>query len=101
LDSYHSYGPKFSKFAVESVVRQDAATARMAEHAGLSAVTGMSMKAEDLKIDVLGSVGIATFILNYGFDTETERVEKKARSTLVFVKDEGAWKVIHEHFSDY
>src|SRR5437667_11192322 len=55
LDSYHLYGPKFTKFAPESPDRQDAETARKGEHDGLSAAIGLSMKADNLKIDVFGN----------------------------------------------
>ena len=99
LDSYHFYGPKFTKFAAEQTNRQDATAARQGEHAGLAAVTELSMKANDLKIDLLGEVGIATFMMEYGFQGNAGRIERKARATLVFVKDAGEWKIVHEHFS--
>jgi len=99
LDSYHLYGPKFSKFAGETFSRQDAATSRQGEHDGLGTINNLSMKADDLKIDLFGDVGIATFVLNYSFKQGTDTVEKKARSTMVFVNESGAWKIAHEHFS--
>src|SRR6059036_12549 len=40
LDSYHLYGPKFTKFAPEQPGRQDAAASRQGEHDGLSAING-------------------------------------------------------------
>jgi ketosteroid isomerase-like protein len=57
------------------------------------------MRAEALKIDVFGNVGIATFILNYSFEANGETVHRKERSTLVFVKKGGAWRIVHEHLS--
>src|SRR5438093_12264830 len=56
LDSYHLYGPKFTKFAPEAVGRLDAAAARKGEHDGLAPVSDLKMQAEDLKIDVFGDV---------------------------------------------
>lgn len=99
LDSYHLYGPKFTKFATESPDRQDAITAREAEHAGLEAVTGMRINLENLKIDVLPEVGVATFLLRYSFQAGTNAVERQAKGTLVLVNDRGSWKIVHEHFS--
>ncbi len=99
LDSYHFYGPKFTKFAPEAPGRQDAEAARKGEHDGLGAATGLAMRADDLKIDVFGDVGIATFVLEYSFKAPSGVVEKKARSTMVFVKEGGAWKIAHEHLS--
>jgi len=99
LDSYHFYGPKFTKFSGSSSDRLDAAAGRKGEHDGLGSIKGLKMRADDLKIDVFGNVGIATFILDYSFDSGGEVVHRKERSTLVFVKDGGAWKITHEHLS--
>lgn len=101
LDGYHLYGPKFTKFGGEQRDRQDAAVARQGEHDGLGAVQDLKMEADDLKIDVFGNVGIATFILRYRFKAGGDTVERKARSTLVFAEDHGTWKIVHEHFSAF
>jgi ketosteroid isomerase-like protein len=99
MESYHLYGPGFTKFPINGTPRQDAEDARKAEHDGLSAVTNLTMQADDLKIDVFGGVGIATFVIYYGFTTTAGAVAKRERSSLVFVKDQGEWKIAHEHFS--
>src|SRR5574341_1340130 len=99
LHSYHLYGPKFTKFTGSSPERLDATAGREGEHAGLGAVQGLKMRANGLQIDIFGKVGIATFILDYSFDSGGARVQKQERSTLVFVKDRGAWKIAHEHLS--
>lgn len=101
LDSYHFYGPKFTKFAAEQPGRQDATAARKAEHQGLGSINDLSIKAEELKIDVFGDVGIATFVMRYTFKAGTDTIEKKARSTLVVVKEGAAWRIAHEHFSAF
>jgi len=99
LDSYHLYGPKFTKFSGSSSQRLDAAAGRKGEHDGLGSSKGLKMRADDLKIDVFGNIGIATFILDYSFDSGVAVVHRKERSTLVFVEDGGAWKITHEHLS--
>lgn len=99
LDGYHFYGPKFTKFTTSSPERLDATAGRNGEHEGLGPTKGLKMQAQTLKIDVFGSVGIATFILDYSFDSGGEAVHRKERSTLVFVKEGGAWKIAHEHLS--
>jgi hypothetical protein len=53
LESYHLHGPKFTKFSTESAARLDAESARKAERDGLSAVNGLSMRAE--RICLIGS----------------------------------------------
>jgi len=99
LDGYHFYGSKFTKFSGSSSERQDATTGRKGEHDGLGSIKGLKMRADALKIDVFGNVGIATFILDYSYDSGTETVHAKERATMVFVKESGAWKIAHEHLS--
>lgn len=99
LDSYHLYGPKFTKFAGEAPGRLDAAAARQGEHAGLGAVEDLSMRAEDVKVDVFGQAAVATFILDYSFKAPSATVQRQVRSTLIFVKENGDWKIAHEHLS--
>jgi ketosteroid isomerase-like protein len=99
LESYHLYGPKFSRFAGTSAVRQDAAATRRLEHDGLASLQGLKMRADALKVDVFGDVGIATFILDYSFEAGGATVPKKDRTTMVFVKEHGEWKITHEHLS--
>lgn len=99
LDSYHLYGPKFTRFATGSLDREDAYAAREAEHRGLNAVSGMKIHLANLKIDVFRNVGVATFILQSSFALGTEMLEREAKGTLVLVKDGGSWKIVHEHFS--
>ena len=99
LDSYHAYGPKFTKYSGTSAGRLDAIAGRKGEHDGLGAVKGLKMHAQELKIDVFGNVGIATFILDYNFDSGSETIYRKDRSTIVFIKEHGDWKIVHEHLT--
>jgi len=98
LDSYHWYGPHFTKFAGTGQ-RLDAATAREGEHKGLSALAGLKLKADDLQIDVFHDAAVATFTMVATIQSGAEAITKRDRGTLVFVKHEGSWKIVHEHFS--
>jgi ketosteroid isomerase-like protein len=98
LDSYHLYGPAFTKFSGQTG-RQDAALARKGEHDGLGAANGLSMRADDLRIDVFEDTAIATFILDFSFKAGADTISKQERTTLVFVRDQGSWKIVHEHLS--
>jgi ketosteroid isomerase-like protein len=99
LDSYHLYGPRFTKFDIVSALRLDAASARQGEHNGLTAAKDLRMQAEDLDIEVFGKTDIASLILSYSFTTGNDRIQRRARTTLVFVKHAGSWKIVHEHLS--
>jgi ketosteroid isomerase-like protein len=98
LDSYHWYGPHFTKFAGKGQ-RLDAAAAREGEHKGLSALAGLKLKAEDLQIDVFHDTAVATFTSVATIQSGAEFIIKRERGTLVFVKHKGSWKIVHEHFS--
>jgi ketosteroid isomerase-like protein len=100
LESFHLYGPKFSKFDdMPPSARQDAAATRRQERMALSALTDFSATVEDLRVDVLGSVAVATFILRYSFETPDASGSASARSTMVLVETADTWKIVHEHFS--
>ena len=98
LDSYHWYGPHFTKFAGQGQ-RLDAAVAREGEHKGLSALAGLKLRAEDLQIDVFHDAAVVTFTSVASFQSGAETITKRERGTLVFVQHEGSWKIVHEHFS--
>jgi ketosteroid isomerase-like protein len=98
LDSYHWYGPHFTKFAGTGQ-RLDAAAAREGEHKGLSALAGLKLRADDLQIDVFNDTAVATFSMVATIQSGAEAITKRERGTLVFVKHEGSWKIVHEHFS--
>ena len=65
---------------------------------GCASLRTADLQADALKIDVFGNVGIATFTLDYSFASGAETVHKQDRSTMVFVKEGGAWKIAHEHY---
>lgn len=99
LDSYHYYGPHFTKFSGASPARQNAAVAREGEHEGLGSIDGLLMQADDLKIEVFGRTAVITFILDCSFMAGNHGVDKKEQATMILVRDAGAWKIVHEHFS--
>ena len=65
----------------------------------MTSLQGLKMRANGLKIDVFGDIGIATFILDYSFEAGGMTVLKNDRTTMVFVKVDGEWKITHEHLS--
>jgi ketosteroid isomerase-like protein len=102
LEAFHLLGPKFTKFDDwEPLTRQDAQTAMKAERDAFSGVSDFNYNILDLKADVFGDVAIATFVADYSMKAGDTPIAAKARSTLVFVKDGGAWKIAHEHFSPF
>jgi ketosteroid isomerase-like protein len=103
LESYHLYGPKFTKFDdFEPLERQDAEATKRLEREAITGVKEFVPRVDDLKVDVFGPVAIATFGLIYDVTTnDDERLAMRARSTLVFAKEDAEWKIVHEHFSPF
>ena len=102
VESYHLYGPKFTKFDDGGLPnRQDAESAKKGERELFSAVSEFNYTLEDLKADVFDDAAIATFIINVAFKMGDTAGTAKSRGTIVFVKVEGAWKITHEHFSPF
>jgi hypothetical protein len=75
---------------VQPPERLDASAGRKGEHDRLRSINGLTMRADALKIDVFGNVGIATFILDYSFNSGGETKHAKERPTMIFVKENGA-----------
>jgi ketosteroid isomerase-like protein len=103
LESYHAFGPKFTKFDdFEPLERQDAETTRKLEREAILDVLEFSPTIVDPKVDVLGEAAVATFVMEYRVVTKTaEEHQFRARGTLVFAHDRGEWLIVHEHFSPF
>jgi len=102
LAGYHLDSPKFTKFDdFEPLDRQDAATTNRLEAEGLGGVKRLRGEFQELKVDVFGAVAIATAVFDYGFEADGEQISARARTTLVFVDDNGEWRITHEHFSPF
>jgi ketosteroid isomerase-like protein len=103
LESYHLYGPKFTKFDdFEPLDRQDAETTRRLEREAIAGVKAFVPRVEQLKVDVVGPVAVATFVFAYAVTLpDDEQLAVRARSTLVFAEAGAEWKIVHEHFSPF
>ena len=101
LDSYHLFGPKFTKFDdAEPYDRQDAETTRRLERELVSAAEALAFRHEELKVDVFGPVAVATFVLDWAATMpDGQEYAARSRATLVLVEDGAEWKIVHEHFS--
>jgi ketosteroid isomerase-like protein len=103
LESYHAFGPKFTKFDdFEPLECQDAETTRRLEREAILGVKEFDPRVLDLRVDVFGPVAITTFVMDYRVvDDEAERHSFRARATMVLAKQESGWLIVHEHFSPF
>ncbi|MDH5487916.1 MAG: nuclear transport factor 2 family protein [Gammaproteobacteria bacterium] len=97
LQAMHLNSSKFTKFGPRSFDRQDVARTNDSEAAFFSSISNMNYEIRDLKIDVFGDIGIVTYYPYVSFVKDGEKREVNGRQTLVFLKTESGWKIVHEH----
>jgi ketosteroid isomerase-like protein len=98
----------FSKFdESQPFTRQDADDAFVYEQARFANISDYDYKIEDLRIDVIGFVAIATFYLTYkgvfvnDYSFEGSAVGGRSRVTMVVAKFGEDWKIVHHHSSRF
>ena len=97
LQDAHLDSAKFTKFGPRSFERQDVASANASEAAFFGSISNLEYEARDLKIDVFGDVGIATYYPHVSFIQDGEVKTVDGRQTLVFLNTSDGWKIVHEH----
>lgn len=97
LQAAHLVSSKFTKFGPRSFERQDVASTNASEAAFFGSISSYDEEIRDLKIDVFGDVGIATYYRDVFVVQDGEERRASARQTLVFVKTREGWKIVHEH----
>ncbi len=98
LSSYHLYGPKFTEFK-SGKPRADAEKNKQSEREFFTLISDFEYDLRDLKVSVFGDVAIATFHGHFQVTMGEEHLSFQRQSTLVFVKADDSWKIVHEHFS--
>jgi len=86
---------------------QNSEEAFVYEQAAFANISDYAYSIEELRVDVLGDVAIATFYLTYSgmfvndYSFEGSPVRSKTRATMVLERTPKGWKVAHEHFSRF
>ncbi len=97
LQAIHLDSDKFPKFGPRRFDRQDVASTNHSEAVFFGSVSEMSYVAAELKIDVFGEIGVATYYPHVSFVQDGEKKTLSGRKTLVFLKTAVGWKIVHEH----
>ncbi len=97
LTSLHLQSDKFTKFGPRRFERQDVNQTNESESAHFGSVENFKMEVKDLKIDVFGNMGIATYYPHVSSEKGGKQNAGSARQTLVFLKTSDGWKIVHEH----
>ena len=97
LKSAHLASDKFTKFGPRHFNRQDLKSTNESETAFFGSISNYKQEVKDLKIDVFGDVGIATYYPHVYFIRNGEMINSSGRQTFVFLKTNNGWKIVHEH----
>ncbi len=99
LISFHAYGPKFTEFK-DGAPRNGGEDNEAYERSLFGSVTEVvKFDAKDLKIAVYGDVANLTFHSDFQLKFGEELVVVNNQITLLFVKTDDGWKLVHEHHS--
>jgi ketosteroid isomerase-like protein len=106
LASFHSSRDQFTKFDESPpYTRQNSDEAFVYEQAAFANISDYSYAIDDLRVDLLGDVAVATFYLSYSgmfvndYSFEGSPVRSKSRVTIVLRRAPEGWKMVHEHLS--
>lgn len=100
LISFHAYGPKFTEYG-SGAKRTGSGENEEFERGFLGSITEVEKwDWEDLKISVFGGdVANVTFHADFKFKINEDEHQMKEQGTLLFIKTDQGWKIVHEHFS--
>ncbi|GAA4644963.1 hypothetical protein GCM10023115_29230 [Pontixanthobacter gangjinensis] len=100
LIAMHAYGPKFTEFEVGGM-RQGSKENEDFERNFLGTITEVEKwNWDDLQINVFGGdVANVTFHSDFKFSRDKEDYNMQMQGTLLFVKTDQGWKIVHEHLA--
>ena len=99
LISFHAYSPKFTEFK-NGEPRNGSRENEAHERKVFGSVTEVAkLDAKDLQIAVYGEVANLTFHSDFHLKFGDDLVVVNNQITLLFVKTNDGWKLVHEHHS--
>lgn len=99
LISFHAYGPKFTEFKNGEPRNGDEANEAHERSVFGSVSEVVKFEAKDLQIAVYGDVANVTFHSDFHLKFGEDLVVINDQITLLWVKTEDGWKMVHEHHS--
>jgi ketosteroid isomerase-like protein len=99
LISFHAYSPKFTEFKNGELRNGSEANEAHERNVFGSVTEVVKFDAVDLKIAVYGEVANLTFESDFHLKFGEDLVVVNDQITLLFVKTDDGWKMVHEHHS--
>ena len=101
LIAFHGYSPKFTEFKNGEAVNDGEANESY-ERSAFGAVTEVvKFDTEDFKVAVYGDVANMTFQSDFHLKFGDNLVVVNEQTSLLFVKTNDGWKIVHEHHSPW
>ena len=97
LKAAHLESDKFTKFGPRNFDRQDFESTNKSEEAFFGSIENFTQEIKEFKVDVFGDIAIATYYPHVSYIQDGERKMGSGRQTLVFLKTDDGWKIVHEH----
>jgi len=99
LISFHAYSPKFTEFKNGEPRNGSEANEAHERNVFGSVTEVVKFDAKDLQIAVYGDVANLTFHSDFHLKFGEDLVVVNDQITLLFVKTDNGWKMVHEHHS--
>lgn len=99
LISFHAYGPKFTDFDAGAPRRGSEANEAHERSLFGSVTEVVKFDAKDLAVAVYGDVANVTFHSDFHLKFGEDLAIVNNQITLLFVKTNDGWKLVHEHHS--
>jgi ketosteroid isomerase-like protein len=106
LADFHASRDQFTKFDENPpYARQNLDEAFVFEQAAFANISDYNYSIDELRVDLLGDVAVASFYLSYSgmfvndYSFEGSPVRAKTRVTMVLARTPKGWKTVHEHLS--
>ncbi len=99
LISFHAYGPKFTEFKNGEPHNGSKANEEHERTIFSSVTEVVKLDANDVKVAVYGDVANMTFHSDFHLKFGDDLVVVNDQITLLFVKTDEGWRIVHEHHS--
>ncbi len=99
LIAFHAYGPKFTEFKNGEPRNGSEANENHERNVFGSVTEVVKFDAKDLQVAVYGDVANLTFHSDFHLKFGEDLVVVNDQITLLFVKTNNGWKMVHEHHS--
>lgn len=97
LDAYHLNSPKFTRVEDTGILSYE--EGKLLEENFYGNADILYYKVQNQKVDVYGDIAISSFHIDMVAVNGSDTLDRKTKASLTFVKNNGEWKIVHEHIS--